>query len=361
MKALVLERNGVLACRSMPDPVCPDGQCLISVRHAGICDSDMARAYENGAYHYPLVMGHEFSGIVAEAGPGVRRVRRGERVAVFPLLPCFDCRWCRERRHAQCLSYDYYGSRRDGAFAELVAVPEWNVVRLPDEVPLLSGALLELVAVGIHAARRAAEALAGVSRPRVLILGAGVVGRVVACELARRLASPAIHVLDRNAFKREAAARLGFEALDPSLAVGWLPSFLEQTSGGADCVLEATGAPENFLASIEAARPFGSVVWVGNIRGDLPVPRKAVSSILRREIRIEGVWNSHYDPEGKAADDWRAGLEFLRSEDVSSWVTHQPSLEEGAAFLERLHRAKTRGRGDADRIFKAVFKIGKEA
>jgi threonine dehydrogenase-like Zn-dependent dehydrogenase len=344
----------------MPDPVCPDGHCLVSVRHAGICDSDIWRAYENGAYRYPLVMGHEFSGVVAEAGAGVQRVRRGERVAVFPLLPCFKCRWCRERRYAQCLSYDYYGSRRDGAFSERVAVPEWNVVRLPDEAPLLSGAVLELVAVGIHAARRAAAALEGVSRPQVLILGAGMVGRVAARELSRRLSSPRIHVLDRNAFKREAAAGMGFEALDPSSAGGWLPPFLERTSGGADCVVEATGAPENFLDSLKAARSFGSVVWVGNIRGDLAVSQKAVSSVLRREIRVEGVWNSHYDPDGKT-DDWRAGLEFLRREDVSAWVTHQPSLEEGAAFLERLRRVKTEGSGDAERIFKAVFRVGQEA
>ena len=89
---------------------------MVQVAYAGICNSDIQRSFGGGAYHYPLIMGHEFSGAVKESFAG-SRFSAGDRVVVYPLLPCHTCEACQTGDYAQCLDYDYFGSRRPGGFA----------------------------------------------------------------------------------------------------------------------------------------------------------------------------------------------------------------------------------------------------
>lgn len=108
MKAIVLESNGKLVYKDVPVSEVKEDECLIKIKSAEICHSDISRAFENGAYHYPLIMGHEFAGEVVECGPVVSGFSRGRGVAVFPLLPCFECNSCREQRWVHCSNYDYF-------------------------------------------------------------------------------------------------------------------------------------------------------------------------------------------------------------------------------------------------------------
>ena len=95
MKALVLESNEKLMYRDVPHPEISSDECLVAVKNAGICRSDIYRAYNNGAYFYPLIMGHEFAGIIKEVGNDVHNYKLGDRVAVFPLIPCKNCEFCK--------------------------------------------------------------------------------------------------------------------------------------------------------------------------------------------------------------------------------------------------------------------------
>ena len=121
MKALVLEENGKLAWREH-ELRRVDGWYRMRVAAAGICGSDLGRGFKGGAYHYPLVMGHEFSAVVEET-PAGGKYAPGTLAAVYPLLPCGKCAACSKGYIQLCEHYDYFGSRRDGAFAEELYVP----------------------------------------------------------------------------------------------------------------------------------------------------------------------------------------------------------------------------------------------
>ena len=117
MKAASLFAVGDLRYIDMEVPNCKDDEVLVKIKNCGICGSDVGRVLHKGTYHFPTVPGHEFSGVIIFDPQGKDE---GKRVAVYPLLPCFKCDECTNERYAQCRNYDYYGSRRDGGYAEYI-------------------------------------------------------------------------------------------------------------------------------------------------------------------------------------------------------------------------------------------------
>ena len=302
---------------------------LIRVRHAGICGSDLHRAFGGGAYHYPLVMGHELSGVVEEAFPGSKR-SPGDRVAVYPLIPCRRCIPCQSGAYAQCESYDYLGSRSDGGFAEYVWAPEDGCFPVPEGVELLHAALTEPAAVALHGVRklrlRGGESAA--------VFGGGPIGNLAA-QWLRILGCGEVTVVEPDARKQETARTMGFRAVDPR-SVDPVSSLREATGGrGPDRVVEACGLPLTYLQAVQAASRSGEVVFLGNIRGDFSLPEKDVSSMLRRELTLYGTWNSGIAPRG--TDDWTTALAFMRQGlEVAPLVTHTPTLAEGPEIFRRM-------------------------
>ena len=134
MKAYVLKAVNDLRYMEVPIPNCPAGWAIVQVKASGICSSDISRIYTKGTYHFPTIPGHEFSGIVIQVANKADENWIGRKVSVFPLIPCRKCRYCQSGQYELCTNYDYIGSRRDGAFAEYVAVPVWNLVGLPDGI-----------------------------------------------------------------------------------------------------------------------------------------------------------------------------------------------------------------------------------
>lgn len=130
MKAWVLHGVNDLRFEDVKVPDIGVDEILLSVKAAGICGSDIPRIFYTGTYSYPLIPGHEFAGQVAEIGSGVDKKWQGQRVGVFPLIPCHVCPPCRAGAYEMCRKYSYLGSRRDGGFAEYVAVPEKNLIAL---------------------------------------------------------------------------------------------------------------------------------------------------------------------------------------------------------------------------------------
>jgi L-iditol 2-dehydrogenase len=327
MKALVLEGERKLVYRTVPDPAPrSERDILVEVKFTGICGSDLPRAYHGKAYHYPLVMGHEFSGLVREA-PATSAYAVGDRVVAFPLLACKRCGPCQTGDYAQCENYDYLGSRRDGGFAELVWVPEENLFRVPDRVDLLSAAMTEPCAVALHGVERL-QVQAGM---RALVIGGGPIGLMVAQWLRVKGCRP-VTVADIDPAKLELAGRLGFAVVDSKKT-----DLVDETRavGGADCVVEACGLPATFLQAVNCAGRFGQVVFMGNIAGDFVVPEKDFSRILRNEIRIAGTWNSKITPKGR--DEWTRVLDSLDDRiDVKSLISHRPPLSAGADIFDRM-------------------------
>ena len=172
MKAWILHGIGDIRLEETVRPKPAEREVLLAVRAVGICGSDIPRIYRTGAYSHPLIPGHEFAGEVVEVGKGVEPSWVGQRVGVFPLIPCGSCGPCQRKLYEMCRCYSYLGSRRNGGFAEYTAVPVQNLLRLPRQASYEEAAMLEPMAVAVHAMRRAGISMSDT----VAVCGLGTIG-----------------------------------------------------------------------------------------------------------------------------------------------------------------------------------------
>lgn len=344
MRAAVLTHNGCIEIQERKDPTICGDEYLVRIDSVGICNSDIFRAFAGGAYQYPLVMGHEISGEIIQAGQDARRYSPGTKVVVFPLLPCGKCPGCREKRWALCQDYDFFGSRRDGGFQEYLAVPEWNLIPVPDRTDPSLACLCEPIAVSIHAVKKVA--ISGAKRT-VAVIGAGIIG-ICAAKMIRDKGHH-VTMIDRNEFKRSLCEEIDVSTM-PITDANRLESEF-------DCVIEATGAVAMFHLSVQLAKQAGNVTWLGNIQNDITFEKKEISSILRKELHIHGVWNSDYQ-EG-LSDDWGDALEFIGSSDwLHRVISDRISLNELPAMLEKMYRLKSSHEKHA--VHKVIVDISSE-
>ena len=340
MRACVLARNGKLDLVHLPITAPAADECQIAVHAVGVCSSDISRSFSGGAHVYPLVMGHEFSGRIVQCGDAVAdRWRPGEAVAVFPLLPCFDCEACQAEEYARCGHYDYYGSRRHGAYAQYLNVKTWNLLRVPSPVDLDDAALCEPLSVVIHAVNRLGVS-GSASTPRIAVLGAGFLGLLAVEVLRRKHAGARIVIMDRNVQKLTHAKGVADELVELDGEAQW-DEWVAANRGSFHYVLEAVGAPLTFRNALEIIAPGGSVVWMGNISGDLTLPMKLVSSVLRKEARVIGTWNSGY--RGSMPSDWTEALDLIGGGlRPSRYVSSVVSLGDLPEILFQLYQHKSR-------------------
>lgn len=330
MKAVVLEGPNSLVTRDLPvpEPMGPDS-VLVRIGAVGVCGSDVLRFGKGKAYHYPLVLGHEFSAIV-ERAPMASRFKRGDRVAVFPCLPPAGDSMTEIGEFALSANYDYFGSRRDGALQELLEVPERNLVRVPDGFSLIRAAIVEPAAVALHGVRKLdipANAVA-------LVIGAGPIGSIAA-QWLRILGCTRVIVADVDERKREIMSGLGFETIDAS-SEDTVAGVRARTGGtGPSIAVEASGIPATLLQAMEAVSVFGQVLLLGDISGDLVIPQSQVSSLLRREVTLLGTWNSKITPAGLS--DWEMVISHMQAGlIVDPLVSHVASLDEAPALFDAL-------------------------
>lgn len=344
MKAAVLKANRVIALENRRIPELQKDECTVRIAYAGVCSSDIFRGFEGGAYFYPLVMGHELAGEIVAIGDLSQDFRVGHKVAIFPLKPCFECPSCKTNSYAQCYKYDYYGSRSDGGYCEYLNVKNWNILSIPDGVSLKDAALTEPVSVVLHALRRAGlhgELSSPSQFNNVAIIGAGFLGLLAEQILHHLHPKLEVTIFDRNSFKLEIAKKLGAQTVVIGSSDDWA-NYINKNLDRFDCVIEVSGAPENFARSVEIARHSGRVVWMGNTTADLLIPKILVSSVLRKELQIMGTWNSSF--KSCEADDWGDALDLMRNGiRPSDLVTHWATLENVAEYIAKMHAHKVLG------------------
>ncbi len=318
MKALNLHAVGDLRYEEVPDPVRESGEVLLKIKACGICGSDIPRIFKKGTYHFPTIPGHEFSGQIVDAdNPGLI----GRKAAVFPLLPCRKCASCQVGEYAQCSDYDYYGSRRDGAYAEYLAVKEWNLVFF-DDISYEEAAMCEPAAVALHAVGLA-DIKIGDS---VAIFGAGPIGAMLGL-WAKASGASKVFMCDIDPLKVNFARSLGFDAFN-SAEVDAAEYIRSATGGrGADACIEGAGATQTWESSIKSVRSFGHVVCMGNPFGDMTLSQGTYSQLLRKQLTIRGTWNSSYND---SHNDWRTALDAISKHivDVRPLITHRFGLQD---------------------------------
>lgn len=248
MKALVYTGPEALAFRDVADPVPAPGHHLVRIDSVGICGSDM-HAYlgHDDRRPAPLILGHEAAGIVT-GGP-----LDGTRVTINPLVTCGQCAACLAGRDNLCATRQIISMPpREGAFAQYVAMPERNLVPVPDAMPLEKAALAEPVAVGWHAVRLGLEALGSGATDTALVIGGGAIGVAAAISLIAQGVTD-VTIVEPNTLRRDYLDLDGVTVLAPDEIEG------RQFDISVDCVgLDATRATAS-----AATRPGGAILHVG--------------------------------------------------------------------------------------------------
>ena len=299
MKAAVLHGNEDIRYEEFPEPQVRPGTVKIRVKACGICGSDVPRVLEHGAHYYPIVLGHEFSGIVVQIGEDTETVlREGDHVAVAPLIPCMECEACKEGLYSLCRHYSFIGSREQGAYAEYIVVPARNAVKIDPSIPFEQGALFEPSTVALHGIEFARYVPGGT----VAVVGGGTIGTFTV-QWARILGAAKIVVFGRDKKHLELSGRLGADAMVSTLEEGYLEKAMALTDGkGFDWVFEAAGTQATMKLCLTLAANRGTVCYIGTPVGDITFTRTEWELINRKEMFLTGSWMSGNAPY--PGDEW---------------------------------------------------------
>lgn len=280
MKALRLEEFGRLAVVDLPDPEPGPGEVRLRIHATGICGSDLhGFTGENGRRRPGQVMGHESVGVVDALGEGVSTVRVGQPATFNPVVVPDDEVDAYAGREPMAPGKYVIGVAPEvvASFAQLVIVPERNVVALPPSMPLRLGALVEPMAVAVHAVRSS-----GVSeQDRVLVVGGGPIGQSVVLALAMAGVRQVV-VTEISASRRELLGRLGAATLDAASADA--AAVADALGGPADVAIDAVGITPTLALSLAATRIGGTVCLVGMGSPELSLDAYLVSTAERSVV-----------------------------------------------------------------------------
>jgi (R,R)-butanediol dehydrogenase/meso-butanediol dehydrogenase/diacetyl reductase len=281
MKATVWHARRDVRVEEVPDPPPPPaGQVKIEVSRCGICGTDL-HEYLGGPIYVPadkphpltgarapVILGHEMSGTVVEAGPGVNRIRIGERVALCPIIGCLECVWCRSGRMGVCPKVAFLGvSWHGGGFARYVNVHEYMCYHLPPEVSFEVGALVEPFSATVRAVKRS-QLKPGES---IAIVGAGPVG-LMALQAARIAGAKTAISVEPASGRQAIALKCGATAVVDPMEPGTVEKIRELTGGGgADVVIECAGLDETGMLAGRIAGTTGRIVVMGVFERPAPL------------------------------------------------------------------------------------------
>lgn len=343
MKVATLTKDLEFVFEERERPVPAHDEVLVEMTDVGICKSDV-HYWEHGrigdyVVDSPLVLGHESAGVVAEVGEAVEDVESGDRVALEPGIPCWDCEHCRRGQYNLCSNVEFMATPPDdGAFAEYVAWPASLAHVLPENVSNREGALCEPFGVGLHAARRGSVG----HGDTVAILGAGTIGSVT-MEAVHAAGATDVIVADVVDSKLERAAEHGADATVNVTEERFADAVDAYTDGrGADVVYEATDSEPDLGALVDAVRRGGTVVMIG-LADEATVEIDALE-IITNEIDVLGSFRdtNRYGP----------AIDLLANDDVDiDWIA------DFVEPLENLQAAFNRARDDDD-VIKGMIAIG---
>ena len=276
------------------EPIVGEGQVLIRLGAGGICGSDLHYYFEgrNGSFviREPLIPGHEASGVVAKVGPGVTRVKPGDKIAVSPSQACGRCDYCREGREHLCRNMRFLGSASlyphvQGMFAEYFVLGERQCYPVEGDVTLGELACAEPLSVGLHAVNRAGDLLG----KRALVTGGGTIGclTVIAARLAGATSVTVSDILDRPLATARAVGAARTIRGDREADALAAPQF--------DVAFECSGSFAALKTCVAAAKRGGTVVQVGTLTHE-PLPF-VVNEIMVKELDLKGAfrWGIEFD------------------------------------------------------------------
>ena len=325
MRAAVLHAPGDIRLAEVAEPQAARGHVIVRVEAVGVCGSDLPRMLIKGAHKMPLICGHEFSGTIAALGPEADDFLIGERVAIAPMLPCGTCDQCRQGAYSRCRNYDYFGSRRDGAYAELVSVPVANLMKVPEGLDPRAIAMADPASIALYAIWKGGGLELGQTGG---VVGCGPIG-LFAIQWMRLMGADTVVAMDVVPEKLDMAREAG---ATHTVLTGKASSETPRC----DLVVEAAGHPDAINTAIRRAAPGGQVAAIGIPVGDVPLAGATFQHLLREEVCLCGAWNSFTAPFPGA--HWTTTIDKLASRALK-WqfmISHECPLEELPDIFKRL-------------------------
>jgi L-iditol 2-dehydrogenase len=330
MQALVLTEYKKLELASLDRPAVGPDDVLVQVRACGICGSDV-HGFDGstGRRIPPLVMGHETAGVVVEVGANVTRTRVGESVTLDSLLSCGKCELCRTGKTNMCAGRRILGVscnefRQQGAFAELVVVPQQAIFSIPADMPFEHAALVEPVSVALHAVARMRIDLGD----SAAVVGSGMIGLLV-IQALRIAGCDQVIAIDLDDDRLRLAKELGASSAINLKHVDPVAAVLEQTGGhGVDVAMEVVGAAAPLATAINCTRRGGQIGLVGNLAAEVPLP---LQTVVTRELSLVGTLAS--------AGEYPRAIELIATEAirVAPLISAIAPLAEGPQWFDRLY------------------------
>lgn len=333
MKALRYTKPYTFEYTDVPDPTIGQDDILVRVKACGICGSDVAgHTGKTGRRLPPLIMGHEAAGVVERTGTNVHGFVPGDRICFDSTVYCNQCPACKQGLFNRCVKRQVLGVsvpefKRQGAFAEFVAVPHWICAKLPANMSFVQAALLEPASIGTHAANRPPIT----KTDTIAVLGAGTIGLFILQAAKLRGAKTTI-ACDLNEFRLDLARQVGADVcLNPG-KVNLKEEIQKRTDGrGADVTLEAVGFAETFRQAISITKTGGTLVAVGNLQKETEFN---LQELVSRELTFTGSYAS--------AGEFRTCIDLIASGkiNVAPLVSEVLPLKDGPAAFQRLLEGK---------------------
>jgi L-iditol 2-dehydrogenase len=287
MRALIKHApgNGNVSIGEMPEPGCGEGRVKVEVRFCGVCGTDLHVLHDTFPNYPPVILGHEFSGVVVETGNGVTRVAAGDRVTVFPAsaVICGKCAYCRSGNFLFCPTRRGMGHGVNGAFTRYAVVREDQVYRLPEGLAFEEAALSEPFAAATHA-------VCEITMPQVgdvvLLSGPGPIGLMCLKLLVAMGVETIVAGLGMDAARLEYARRIGAARVVDVEREDVLDVVRQATGGaGANIAIEAAGSAASLRNCLEAVRPMGRITQAGIFGQEINIP---LDRLFHKQLELRG-------------------------------------------------------------------------
>lgn len=330
MRALVYHGPKNMTLENWETPVPKAGEVRICTSFVGICGSDVhGWLGVTGRRTAPMVMGHELSGIISAIGEGVTDLCIGDRVTVLPLFACEECDYCAKGLDNICPNREFMGVMDcNGALMDEFCVNAKNICKLPDNISLETGALVEPFAVAYRGVRHAGE----ITGKTVMICGAGTIGLMV-LKVCKMLGAKTIVMIDlsndRLALAQQHGADVlinGSEDIDAALTTAGIRNSI-------DIAIEAVGVTPTVQQSVNFVKNHGQVIWIGN---SAPMVTLNMQTVVTREVNIQGSYIY-------SAEDFRECIQLLseKPQDFTGIISDVVSLEDAQDAFQELSQGAT--------------------
>ncbi|RPJ41716.1 MAG: alcohol dehydrogenase [Deltaproteobacteria bacterium] len=328
MKSIVIEKPGTFALRDLPDPIPGESEVVVDVKACCVCGTDihLLQGEFKGA-EYPLIPGHEFSGVVRKTGAKVTNAKPGDRVAIEPFIFCQTCLFCKQGKTNHCLNGMVIGHTKskaiklDGGFSEQVVVPARNLIPLADSVSFEAGGFIANIGTLVYALRRT-----GLQHGmKVLVFGTGANGLILA-ELAKKSGASVVAVTGRTKSRLAVAARMGVD--ETVIADEKQDLNLRRLAPhGFDAVFETTGVAPIVERAFKYVTPGGKIVLYGIVPPDQNASVNPFD-ICRKDLQVIGSFSS--------VNTCIVAQELLASKviQVDHLVSHRFALDEWGRAIE---------------------------